>query len=182
MRVGFRHVDSRYPFLWEDSSQPAARWHEDGSGPTQYISETSDGAWAEFLRHEEITDPTELVGVARSLWAIQLPSDIDEAEQVSIAAAVGGPASYAACQAYASTRRKAGIAVLDVPSAALVAGGAGGQVTDRGLHEASAMDGRNWVLYGSYANMRGWRVIDAGAPPVRVLGLVRPLTPQSPCC
>ena len=177
MRVGFRHADTRYPFLWEDSTQPAARWHDAGTGPAHYISDTSDGAWAEFLRHEEITDPAELDGIARSLWTVELPHNIDKAERVSMPAATGGLSSYPACQAHASARRGTGITMLAVPSAALVAGGARGQVTDRGLQEAPALDGRNWVLYGPCPTLRGWRVVEAGAPPTRVLGLVRPLTP-----
>lgn len=29
----FRHADPRYPFLWEDASQPVARWHGAGEVP-----------------------------------------------------------------------------------------------------------------------------------------------------
>ena len=58
--IGFRQVDARYPFLWEDSRQPEGRWHAAGDGPAHYIADTPDGAWAEFLRHEEITDPDDL--------------------------------------------------------------------------------------------------------------------------
>ena len=56
--IVYRHADTRLPFLWESSGQPAARWHADDEGPVQYFSETPDGAWAEFLRHEEITAPS----------------------------------------------------------------------------------------------------------------------------
>ena len=55
--IGFRHADPRYPFLWEGAGQPAARWHAAGDGPAHYFCDTPDGAWAEFLRHEEISDP-----------------------------------------------------------------------------------------------------------------------------
>lgn len=175
MRTGFRHVDARYPFLWEDDSQPPARWHGAGEGPVQYISETSDGAWAEFLRHEEITDPAELAGVARSMWNVELPDDIDEAVSVKAPFARGGTDSYPACRRLAARRRAAGASSLVVPSAALTAGGARGQVTDDGLREAPAMAARNWVLFGARPELRGWRVVEAGAPPARVLSLVRPL-------
>jgi hypothetical protein len=176
MRLGFRHADSRYPFLWEDDSQPAARWHDDGSGPTQYLSETPDGAWAEFLGHEGITDPDDLRGVERNLWAVELPEAIDSAEVVTIPEATGGLKSYPACQTYAAQQRVAGVRALCVPSAALASGGARGQVTDGGLHEASPIDGRGWVLFGTYPNLRGWCAVTSGAPPPRVLDLVRPLT------
>ena len=49
--IAFRQVDARYPFLWEDGSQPAGRWHGDGEGPAHYFADTPDGALAEFLRH-----------------------------------------------------------------------------------------------------------------------------------
>ena len=75
MSVGFRHVDHRYPFLWETAAQPPGRWHANGEGPCQYLANTPDGAWAEFLRHEEITDPADLPGIARSLWAIEVPDE-----------------------------------------------------------------------------------------------------------
>ena len=61
----FRHADPRFPFLWETASQPAGRWHAPGEGPVHYLADTPDGAWAEFLRHEEIRDPEDLAGIRR---------------------------------------------------------------------------------------------------------------------
>ena len=115
MRIGFRHADSRYPFFWETADQPAARWHGDGDGPVQYLADTPDGAWAEFLRHEEITDPEVLAGIARSIWAVALPEEIDSAADVAIAAATGGLASYPACRAHAIGRPDARLLPLVRP-------------------------------------------------------------------
>src|SRR5207237_7071664 len=70
--MGFRQVDARYPFLWEDHRQPAGRWHADGDGPAHYFSDTPDGAWAEFLRHEEITDAADLSTIRRQIWAVDI--------------------------------------------------------------------------------------------------------------
>ena len=70
--MGFRHTDPRYPFLWEDTSQPAGRWHSQDERPVQYFCDTPDGAWAEFLRHEEITEPEDLRTIRRALWAVDL--------------------------------------------------------------------------------------------------------------
>src|SRR5437773_2563281 len=79
-RVYIRNADRRFPFFWESNVQPAARGHGDGDGPAQYLADTPDGAWADFLRHQGITDPSDLAGVSRSLWAIE----VDEgAEQVA---------------------------------------------------------------------------------------------------
>ena len=175
MRLGFRHADSRYPFFWEVADQPSARWHRDGEGPVQYLADTSDGAWAEFLGHEEITDPDDLAGIARSIWAVELPEDVDAAEPVAMPEATGGLDSYPDCQAYAARRRTAGVRMLRAPSAALVRGGAHGQVTDGGLQDAPTRDGIVWVLFGRYALLRGWRVVAGGRPDARLLPLVRPL-------
>lgn len=75
----FRHCDRRWPFLWEIRDQPAARWHHDGDGPAQHVADTPDGAWAEFVRHEEITEEIDLAGVSRALWSVH----------VDVSAAVG---------------------------------------------------------------------------------------------
>ena len=54
--IVYRHADARFPFLWESADQPPARWHGSGEGPVQYFADTPDGAWAEFVRHEGITE------------------------------------------------------------------------------------------------------------------------------
>src|SRR5437588_485926 len=98
MTIVFRNADSRYPFLWETSAQPPARWHGPGEGPAQYVADTPDGAWAEFLRHEEITDPDDVAGVARSLWAIEVGDDeLDGAALIDDPRSAGGLSSYPAC-------------------------------------------------------------------------------------
>lgn len=54
--IAYRNSDPRYWQLSVLSTQPAARWHGTGEGPAHYFADTPTGAWAEFLRHEEITD------------------------------------------------------------------------------------------------------------------------------
>lgn len=176
-RLGFRHGDSRWPFFWELPTQPTARWHGPGEGPVQYLADTPDGAWAEFLRHEEITDPADLEGVTRKLWAIEVPEAVDSAVQPELdgEVLVGDLSSYPACQAEARRIRGMGAQALVAPSAALLPGAARGQVTDGGLKEATARDGMVWVLFGKHQALRGWSAVDAGAPPERTLRLVRHL-------
>jgi len=177
MRLGFRHGDRRYPFLWETADQPAARWHGEGEGPAHDLSDTPDGAWAEFLRHEGITDPVDLPGIERRIWAVEVPDDVDRAEPVGMArrTATGGLASYRACQARARALRGAGATALRAPSAALRAGRAGGQVVQDGLADAPDGDGEVWVLFGRRPDLRGWAAVDRGTPTERVLRAVRPL-------
>jgi hypothetical protein len=65
--IVYRHADPRFPFLWETAAQPPARWHGAGEGPVQYLADTPDGAWAEFMRHEGIATESELMNVRRVL-------------------------------------------------------------------------------------------------------------------
>jgi hypothetical protein len=174
--IWYRHVDRRWPFFWEDATQPPARWHGAGEGPAQYLADTPDGAWAEFLRHEEITDPADLPGIARSLWAVEVPDEERAAVPALPEAALrGGLDSYPNCQAEARELRAAGSKALAAPSAALVDGGARGELVRAGLVEADDRDGRVLVLYGPRPDIRGWLCTGEGRPSERLLALVRSL-------
>lgn len=175
MTVAFRHGDPRYPFFWETTEQPAARWHAAGDGPVQYLADTPDGAWAELLRHEEITEAGDLAGISRRLWAVEFDEAAEVVRPVDVPdyVARGGLDSYPACQAAAASLRNAGATCLRAPSAALVAGGARGQCSQNGgLREAPDRDGVVWVLIGSRKTARGWAAVDAGGPTEGVLSLV----------
>lgn len=173
-RLGFRNCDSRFPFLWNDATQPEARWHAAGAGPANYFADTAVGAWAEFLRHEGIQDPADLVGVARSLWAVELPETGYATPTLSTSVLTGDQATYPTCQAEAATLRGGGAERIAAPSAALLAGGARGWIADPHEQDApAARDGIVWVLFGSAINLIGWPAVESGAPPARVLPLVR---------
>lgn len=174
MALGFRHGDPRFPFFWESDRQPEGRWHGSGEGPVQYLADTPDGAWAEFLRHEEITEPADLAGVRRRLWAVEFDraAETERAVTVPTEVATGGLASYPACQEAARRLRTSGTTCLRAPSAALRPGAARGQLTRSLLHEAPDRDGLVWVLIGLRDSARGWAAVDVGAPTERLLGLV----------
>ena len=173
-RIGFRHCDSRFPFIRNDSAQPAARWHAAGAGPANYFADTPVGAWAEFLRHEGITDPLDLVGVARSLWAVELPDTGYASPGIPAAVMLGDLTSYGACQAEAGRLRATAAERIEAPSAALLPGCARGWIASPHEQDAPiARDGRVWVLYGSAGALIGSPAVEAGAPPARVLPLVR---------
>lgn len=174
MRLGFRHCDPRFPFLWQTAAQPAGRWHTDGEGPANYFADTPIGAWAEFLRHEAIEDPADLAGVRRSLWAVALPDDGYATPRLTEQILFGDERTYPACQAEARKLRAAGHDRLEVPGAALLPGAAGGWTAEPELATAAPLDGTVWVLYGPCRAV-GWVVVDGGAPPPMVLPLVRPL-------
>lgn len=176
VRIGYRHCDPRYPFLWQSAAQPAARWHGADEGPANYFSDTPTGAWAEFLRHEGITEEADLVGVQRSLWAVEVPQvDAAATPQLPEAVLFGAEHSYPACQQEARRLRKLGHTGFDVPGAALLPGEARGWTADAAIaRETTLRQGRVWVHFGTCAFV-GWVVVKAGSPPADVLPLVRHL-------
>lgn len=175
-RLGFRHCDPRFGFLWHSAAQPAGRWHGQGDGPANYFADTPTGAWAEFLRHEGITDPEDLAGVQRSLWVVELPEEGYRCPALDETVLLGGEDSYTACRDEARRLRADGAERLEAPSAALLPGGASGQnaTPTQLVPAAPGRDGRVFVLFG-VAQLRGWLAVDGGAPPRSVLALVRHL-------
>ena len=172
--IGFRQADPRYPFLWSDSSQPAARWHVDGDGPAHYFADTPDGAWAELLRHEEIHDPADVATFRRALWAVELGDEPAKTVTLKPAVLTGGRDTYWACQEHARQLRARGAKRLVAPSAALTSGGATGrEVIDALERPAKSHDGRVVVIFGDPAGLIGWKAVEHGAPPTGLLNRVR---------
>lgn len=183
MAVLYRHADPRYPFLWEAGPQPPARWHAADDAPVSYLSSTPDGAWAELLRHEEITDPADLAGLERRLWAVEVPDNVVQqapATTLPPTVSTGDLSSYPACQADARELRRAGAQALTAPSAALLPGAARGQVVRTGLQEAPDRDGESLVLFGGdWPDMRAWAAVSSGGPTERQLRLVNHYKPAA---
>lgn len=173
--IAFRHADTRLPFLWEDGTQPAARWHGEGEGPVQYFADTPDGAWAEFLRHEEITDPEDLATVERAMWAVDVPDEGYTDVQLPLAIMTGGADTYPACQAEAHRLAQVKGTAIRAPSAALKRGGAAGWRVELGLQQGPARDGVVYALFGPQPNLIGWRA-SVGRPSRELLPLVRHFT------
>jgi hypothetical protein len=172
--IGYRQADPRYPFLWSDASQPAARWHADGDGPAHYFADTPDGAWAELLRHEEIHDPADVATIRRALWAVELGDEPATPATLKAAVATGGRDSYWACQEHARKLRGRGATRLIAPSAALLPGGAAGREVVDTLERATAQrDGRVIAIFGDPAGLVGWKAVEQGAPPAGLLPRVR---------
>lgn len=172
--IGFRQADPRYPFLWSDPNQPAARWHGDGEGPAHYLADTPDGAWAELLRHEEIHDPADVATLRRALWAVELGDQPAKSASLTPPVMTGDRDTYWACQAHARRLRARGATRLVAPSAAIVPGQAAGrQVVDALERQARPRDGRVLVIFGDPAGLIGWKAVEHGAPPAGLLSRVR---------
>jgi RES domain len=177
--VLFRNADSRYGFTREDLAQPPARWHGPGDGPVQYMALTPEGAWAEFLRHEGITEVDDLQGVTRRVWAIEVPDElIEQAATVDLpdATLLGGEDTYPECQEKARTLRDARAAAIRVPSAALEHAG-GYKSTGSGLTDGDPRDAENIIVFGSGADWTGWMCHHVATADPHLLARVRPLLP-----
>lgn len=175
--IAFRHADPRFPFLWEDATQPAARWHAHGDGPAHYLAETPDGAWAEFIRHEEITDPEDLATVHRAMWAIGLPDEPMGRPRLASTIMRGGLSSYDRCQAEARRLRAGGANGLRAPSAALEPGSRSGWRVRSGMRRGRARNESVIVLFGPRPDLVGWAACDVGRPRADLLPRVNHLTP-----
>ena len=174
--IGFRQCDPRFPDLWDGSSQPAGRWHAEGDGPAHYFADTPDGAWAELLRHEEITDPADLATIRREMWVVDLGDAPFRRVRLNGTVLTGGPDSYPACQKEARRLRTSGVTRLLAPSAALKPGGARGYLVEDGMHAAPPRDGTVMVLFGAPAGLVGWIAADEGRPPATLLDRVHHYT------
>ena len=171
--IAYRHADPRLPFFWEGTRQPAARWHEADDGPVQYLADTPDGAWAEFLRHEEIQDPDDVATIRRALWAVEIGESPGAAPELPIATMTGGSDSYVACRVEAARLRASGVTRIDAPSAALA--DARPYVVRGGLQPSAPRPSRTIVFFG-VPPARGWRAAAEGRPHRELLTRVRPLT------
>lgn len=173
--IAFRHADPRLPFLREDASQPAARWHDAGEGPVQYFADTPDGAWAEFLRHEEIREDDDLATIRRAIWAVDIGDEPAVDPELPSATLTGDPRTHDACRAEARRLRAQGATRIDTSSAALLPGGARGYHVDAGLKPGTPRDGRSIVLFGRRPALAGWRAAYEGRPAPELLPRVRHL-------
>lgn len=171
--IVFRHIDTRFPFLWETSNQPSGRWHGEAEGPAHDFADTPDGAWAEFLRHEEIDTPEDVATIHHALWAIELSEEPAARPALPIETLTGGPETYRDCRAEARRLRQAGADGLVAPSAALLRGGARGWRVEAGLQPARERDGRVIVLFGPRPDLVGWPATIEGRPSEDLLPHVR---------
>jgi hypothetical protein len=157
----------------QTTTGPLARSWE---GPVQYFADTPAGAWAELLRHEEITDPADLAGISTRLWAVRI-GDVETHEpKLSLSALTSAPDEYEVCRTEARRLRAAGAVRLVTVSAALQAGEAAGfHVGAAGLIRAAARDGKVVVHFGLLPDAEGWCGADGARPDAALLSYIRPL-------
>ena len=138
--------------------------------------DTPDGAWAEFLRHEEITDPADLLTIRRALWAVDIGEPTSLEPDLPQEVLTGGPEKWPACREFAQTCR-AGEDCITAPSAALHSGGAHGWRVDGGPQRGPVRDGTVIALFGPRPDLVGWAATIEGRPSEQLLANVRHFQP-----
>jgi RES domain-containing protein len=123
--VAFRYSNYDTPF-WVRPNSEAGRWHDVGDEPTQYLSTTVEGAWAELIRAAEITSEPEVALVRMPMWAAHVNlKRLANYGTFQLAEAAGFPPDalvdedYERCQAEGRRLREAGFQGVISPSAAL---------------------------------------------------------------
>lgn len=121
----FRYSSYDVPF-WARPNTTDERWHNVGDGPTQYLSATPDGAWAELIRNENLRSENELRLVEMPLWQARVEQGrIADYRGFETAAKAGFDPEmlihddHSMCRTEGRRLREAGFAGVLYPSSAL---------------------------------------------------------------
>jgi hypothetical protein len=121
----FRYSSYDVPF-WVRANTTDERWHSAGDGATQYLSATSDGAWAELIRNENLRSEADLSLVSMALWQARLEQghiadyrDFETAERAGFDPELLIHDDQSACREEGRRLKAAGFAGVLYPSAAL---------------------------------------------------------------
>jgi hypothetical protein len=138
----------------------------------RYFADTPDGARAESLRHEEITDPADQPTAERAVCAMELPNTGYVQVPLPCAVLTDGINTYADRQAASAVFRAATAHGIRTRSAAVKTEGTAGGRVDQGLQPGSARDGTVHVRFGLRPDLTGWQA-GVGRPSADLLPLVR---------
>lgn len=123
--VAFRWSDYDVP-LWTRPNTSALRWSRARQDPTQYMSLSPEGSWAELIRAERLRTPEELSLVSMPMWVLRVrETNLADYSTFEQAEAAGFPPQalvgedYDRCEAEADRLRESGFRGVLAPSAAL---------------------------------------------------------------
>jgi RES domain-containing protein len=169
--VCYRYSDYDTPF-WARANTMPGRWHSIGDGATQYLSCTTDGAWADLIRTEDLRTPDELKLVRMPLWQVKIDqSYVVDYSEFELAEVAGFPAEAlidddrSRCRIEGRRLRDAGYSGVLAPSAALP-----GSACLTLFGPRVAID---WSSRPSLSSAIPSSILTEGAPPIGVLGRVR---------
>ncbi|MGH2951728.1 MAG: RES family NAD+ phosphorylase, partial [Solirubrobacterales bacterium] len=169
--IAHRYSSYDTPFWARENTLPG-RWHVRGGGPTQYLSLSTDGAWAELIRNERLTSEDEIAMVSVQMWAVAVNQAMVVDYSTFERAEAGGfdpdalvDEDYARCQQEGARLRGLNYGGVLSPSAALPGAV---NLTLFGPRTAST-----WSRPPLLASSLPATVIAKGAPPPGLLGQVR---------
>jgi RES domain-containing protein len=123
--VYFRYSSYDVPF-WVRPNTTEERWNGAEDGPTQYLSATTDGSWAELIRNENLRSESDLTLVQIGLWQARIGEagiadyrDFKTAEKAGLDADVLVDDDQTRCRMEGRRLRQAGFRGVLYPSAAL---------------------------------------------------------------
>jgi RES domain len=123
--AAFRYSNYDTPF-WVRPNSDEGRWHRIGDGPTQYLSATVEGAWAELIRAEGLRSEAEVALLRMPMWAADLDvhriadyETFEKAGEAGFAPDALIDEDYNRCQKEGARLREAGYLGVLAPSAAL---------------------------------------------------------------
>jgi hypothetical protein len=126
------------------------------------------------LRHEGITEESELVNVRRALWAVEIPDELPtDAPNLAGSVLTGGIETYDRCRVEARRLRAKGTEALRALPAAMLPGGARGWKVDGGLQPGADRDGTVLAVFSSDVGCVGWLAAIAARPRSDLLSRVR---------
>ena len=170
-RGGFRYADYDTPF-WSRPNTLPGRWHLPADGPTQYLSLSPEGAWAELIRREDLHTEGEVVEVRTKLWIAELNAgnlaDYGNFETARVAGFDAGALvddDYSRCQQEGARLRSLGYGGVVAPSAALP-----------GALNVTLFGPRysiRWMVQPVTASAIPAAVAAVGCPPPGIVGRVR---------
>lgn len=167
----YRYSNYDTPF-WARANTRAGRWHAAGDGPTQYLSMSTDGSWADLIRHEELRSEDELALVRMPLWQVKVDvsnvvdySDFKRCEDAGFAPKALIDDDWKLCQGEGARLRRLGYAGVLAPSAALP-----GELNLTLFGPRVAID---WGAVPSLASAIPAKVLTIGSPPPTLLDKVR---------
>ena len=139
-------------------------------------------AWAEWIRHQEITDPGDLAGVAAALWAVLIPQEWGTRDLDAVALPLdqvldNSPAAQEARLALVGHLKKQGAQGLLAPTAALHHSDkvlpAVRVSNESELPELLAMPAQVILLWCEARLLPGWCCVPEGRRGAELLPLVR---------
>jgi len=123
--VAFRYSNYDTPFWVRPNTDPG-RWHRAGDGPTQYLSTTVAGAWAELIRAEGLRAESEVALVRMPMWVAEIHvqriadyGTFERSEEAGFPPDALVDDEYGRCQDEGLRLRQAGYQGVLAPSAAL---------------------------------------------------------------